>query len=833
MDRIPGMSAWAVVYGTLILGGCRPERHATGDEWRLAARRWPFPGRSANGMLRTGASPALHLHPWIPGGTGSLNGAPQGSLRRHLIASIAGLLATLAVVLLQLNARPDAPLQALSDGLRQAEAVAYDLRLRTLLDARPTARQPVIVVDVDEASLAAFGQWPWPRRRIAALVDRLAEAGAAVVAFDVVFAEPEPNPVDQVLEIAGDALPPELARLLAAQASTLDGDLALAASIDAHESMDVVLGIFVGPDPVTVGPAPVGIGRPPQSVDDSGFLGFRGWVTPAPLVTKRARLGHVITIPDDLDGVIRRAPLLVRVGDALVPSLALQSVLAYLLIDEIRIDYRDAGRVRVPAALQLGSAIRIPVDARGRVRVPYRGGPRTFPYLSAADVLTDDLDAADRDRLRDAIVLVGSSSIGLADLRSTPTARVFPGVEVHATLTDALLEAGARALEPDAAPAFPVAPDLILPLTIAGLIAAGVVLSLLMPLFGPLLLSLLTASLVTGWVALTAVAWREEGLDLPIVTPVLLVLAVAVVNLARGFFSERMHREELRGMFEAYVPPAHIERMVQMHGAPTLDGESRVMTVLFADIQGFTRLSEGLTAPELKGFLNDFFTPVTRVILDRQGTIDKYVGDMIMAFWNAPLVDPDHREHALDAALEMVRTVETLQPVFERRGLPPIEIGIGVNTGMMNVGDMGSDFRRAYTVLGDSVNLASRIEGLTRHYGVDVLVGEQSRDETPEWSFRMVDRVQVKGRKEPVRIYEPVAATATVDDALEQELARWHASYWKYQERDFAGALQGVDALVLERPDVRLYRVYQARLEQLLREPPPADWVPITVMQDK
>jgi adenylate cyclase len=756
-------------------------------------------------------------------------------LRRHLIASATGLATTLVIVLLQLNTREDAPLPGLADVLRQVRAVAYDLRLRATLPEDPSPRQPVVVVDVDEASLAAFGQWPWPRRRIAELIERLDDAGAAVVAFDVVFAEAEENPVDTVLDAVGDRIDAEARTRLADAAPRLDGDVRLADAIDAA-ALDVVLGIFVGPDPVTVGPAPAGTGvlrLPGDGGRGTGFLGFSGWVTPEAALLRRARVGHVVTIPDDLDGVIRRAPLLVRIGDALVPSLALQAVLAWSLVEELEVEWRDASGVRLPTALRLGDALRIPVDDRGRVLVPYRGGPRTYPYLSAADVLTDHLDPGDRRILRDAIVLVGSSSIGLADLRSTPTAQVFPGVEVHATIADALLEASERAFDPLGRPAFPVAPDLVEPLTVAGLLGGGVVLSLVFPLLGPLSLALLAGTLATAWVLFSASAWRDGGVDLPIVMPVLLILAVAVANLARGFLRERAHREALRGMFEAYVPPAHIDRMVSMHGAPTLEGESRVMTVLFADIQGFTRLSEGLPAPELKRVLNEFFTPVTRVILGRQGTIDKYVGDMIMAFWNAPLVDPDHREHAMRAALEVVETVSALEAAFAARGLPPLRIGIGLNTGPMNVGDMGSDFRRAYTVIGDAVNLASRIEGLTRQYGVSVLVGEQTRDETPDWAFRMIDRVQVKGRTAPVRIYEPLGPESELSPARSAELARWHAAYWKYLERDFEGALAAVDALVEEHPDERLFRVYRARIEYFLRSPPDPAWDGVTVMEEK
>ena len=240
---------------------------------------------------------------------------------------------------------------------------------------------------------------------------------------------------------------------------------------------------------------------------------------------------------------------------------------------------------------------------------------------------------------------------------------------------------------------------------------------------------MIAAALTVLWIILCAVAWSRYAIDLPMTTPLLLIFGLTVTHLTLGFLRESSRRRELRGMFDQYVPPAHIERMIERGASVSLDGESRVMTDLFGDIKGFTALSEGLSAQDLKQVLNELFTPLTQTLLDHQGTIDKYVGDMIMAFWNAPLVDARHREHALDAALAFGPTLERINALLASRNLPLVDMGLGINTGLMNVGDMGSNFRRAYTVLGDAVNLGSRIESLTRHYGVRILVGEQTRDE--------------------------------------------------------------------------------------------------------
>lgn len=753
-------------------------------------------------------------------------------LKHHLLAAALGFAITALVVAFDVNGRAGGPFVGLAELARQSAALAYDLRLRTFADGAPRSEQPILIVDLDEQSLAEVGRWPWPRDVVATLLRRLSDAGAAVVAFDVVFSEPERNPVDRILAIREDELGEALRARLQALAPTVDGDRILAATLADLDDMDVVLGAFLGQGTTAIGARPA----PIASLDGSptaSILTFSSWTAPPAALIEHAGTGHVITVPDDLDGVIRRAPLVSRLGDTLVPSLAVELVRRFLLLEEIDVDLAQGPNGLETRALSLGTAVRVPLDRRGRVLVPYRGPARSFRYLPAADVLADRLPPEARASLRDALVLVGTSSIGLADLRSTPTDQVFPGVEIHATVVDGLLEAARRAGDAGAPPAFPRAPAYEAEFTALGLLATGIVLSLLMPALGPAWIVAIASALGSGWLALNANSWANEGLALPVVTPLLLLLALTLTYLLRGFLAEAETRRDLKGMFDQYVPPAHIERMMADGGHATLEGESRVMTVLFADLQGFTSLSENLTAPEVKQLLNEYFTPITAVILGRQGTIDKYVGDMIMAFWNAPLVDPRHREHALEAAFGMIAETQRLKSEFVARGLPPVDVGIGINTGLMNVGDMGSEFRRAYTVLGDAVNLGARIEGLTRRYGVRLLVGEQTRDEAPDWTFRFVDQVQVKGKTRPIRVYEPIGPAAEVDEETEARLLRWHGAYWKFCEQDFEGALADIEALAADAPSDRLYAWYRARIQALRISDPGPDWDPVTVMEEK
>ncbi|MCC5888344.1 MAG: adenylate/guanylate cyclase domain-containing protein [Gammaproteobacteria bacterium] len=747
-------------------------------------------------------------------------------LRRRLTAVIVSGVVTLLVVMLELNARTDAVVPQIGALARSLEAIAYDLRLRALTPAFPDLKQPVVIVDLDEASLERIGQFPWPRATTARLIERIMEAGAAVVALDMVFAEPEINPVARIVDVAPGTLSAPTLTELKDHAEQFSGDRRLARLVADAAATDVVFGSFLGGNERPRGVAPPGIlTLSPEQAGSNSFYKFSSWTSVIADIAghelaDHVGIGHIITLPDALDGVIRRAPLLVQVGDVLVPSLALEAARRYLLIDQFEIEMTRQGALLSPAALVLDGSIRIPLDRHGGVLVPFRGPAKTFPYLSAADVLQGRLAAEQQASLADAVVLIGTSAIGLADLRSTPLDRVYPGVEVHATLVHALLEAATRSTRP----AFPREPVLKLEMTALGLLATGLLLSLLMPLMGALLLTVMAAALGALWVAICTVAWTRYALDLPLTSPLLLLAGVTVTNLILGYLQESSRRRELRGMFDQYVPPAHIERMIERGASISLDGESRVMTVLFGDIKGFTALSEGRSAQELKQILNELFSPVTQTLLDHQGTIDKYVGDMIMAFWNAPLVDARHREHALDAALAFEPTLERINALLASRGLPLVDMGLGINTGLMNVGDMGSDFRRAYTVLGDAVNLGSRIESLTRHYGVRILVGEQTRDELEGYLFRFIDRVAVKGREQTVRLYEPICRTADATPELESRLLRYHGAYWMYAERDWDRAAAAFDRLLEAEPDCILYRIYRGRIDELRNQDLGPDW---------
>ena len=332
----------------------------------------------------------------------------------------------------------------------------------------------------------------------------------------------------------------------------------------------------------------------------------------------------------------------------------------------------------------------------------------------------------------------------------------------------------------------------------------------------------ITLSVASVWVNFQL--WANYKMDFALVLLLLLILLVTAVNMIYGFLNESQTRRTIKGMFDQYVPPAHIDSMLQDPDNYTFEGESKELTVLFSDIRGFTTISEALSATELKTLLNDFFTPITEIIFKHNGTIDKYVGDMVMAFWGAPLDDPQHRENAIIAGLEMLEKVEELKEEFAAWGYPEVNVGVGINTGLMNVGDMGSTYRRSYTVLGDAVNLGSRLEGLTKFYGIRLLFGKETARELPGFLSRLIDKVKVKGKHEAVECYQPICREVDADAALRASVVEYHEALDCYHEQDWDGAEARLNDLLEKEPDTFLYQVYLERIETLREVELPEDW---------
>jgi adenylate cyclase len=397
-------------------------------------------------------------------------------------------------------------------------------------------------------------------------------------------------------------------------------------------------------------------------------------------------------------------------------------------------------------------------------------------------------------------------------------------IDAEAGTSESALDSMMSVLDRAKQTPFPSRPDWVQGAIYTAIIIIGFGLSMIYPYLGPALLALSSMTFMVGMTAMNFYLWSRYNLDFPLVILILLILLIAVVNMTYGFLKEGLNKKVIKGMFDQYVPPAHIDAMLNDPDKYNFSGESKELSVLFSDIRNFTTISEKLKATELKGMLNDFFTPITGIIFENNGTIDKYVGDMVMAFWGAPLDDPNHRSNAITAALNMLKKVEELKPVFKAQGLPEVNIGIGINSGMMNVGDMGSTYRRAYTVIGDAVNLGSRLEGITKTYGVKLLIGEQTYDGLQGFLCRQIDKVQVKGKDEPIRIYQPLCMESEASDELKQEVAEYHAAYALYLQQQWDQAEAAFLQLHQREPDTFLYTLYLERIASLRSQQLPREW---------
>jgi adenylate cyclase len=724
------------------------------------------------------------------------------------------------------------------------EGLAYDARLCVTMPVGVCKRHGnvdkskwdsrVVIVDIDEKSLAEEGRWPWKRNRLAVFVDQLfTKYRVTVVGFDVVFAERDESSGLGVLrglaerELKGDA---NYQSVLANIAPDLEYDRLFAERIRAGA---VVLGYYLakGRDGTTAENAG---SLPPPVLSAHAFEGrkipfkqFSGFGANLRELTEAAAgAGHFNTDPDS-DGVIRRVPMLAQYAGAYYESLSLAVWRQYqraLTHREVPVtpEFNEAFLVKrdYPGLewLRAGSA-RIPVDDEVAALVPYRGPQGSFPYVSAVEVLKG---TAPPEILEGRIVLVGTTAPGLLDLRSTPVATAYPGVEIHANLIAGMMDGTIKQNPP-----YALGADFTL------LLIVGMTLALVLPLLTPLRATVLTAVVLATVVVLNLTVWQVAGLVLPLAGSVLMVVLVFALNMSYGYFVELRAKRQITGRFGQYVPPELVDEMSQHPEAFSMDGESRDMSVLFSDVRGFTTISEGLDPKELSKLMNEFLTPLTQVIYRHRGTIDKYMGDCIMAFWGAPISDPQHARSAVLAGLEMQATMAALEPQFKARGWPQLYIGVGVNTGRMSVGNMGSDIRVAYTVMGDAVNLASRLEGLTKYYGVGMIVGESTRAAVPDVVFRELDRVRPKGKKEPVAIFEPIGPAGTIDKSLQDELSLWQQALRLYRAQEWDMAELQLLNLQQRYPGRILYASFLERIAQARANPPGAGWDGATAFDTK
>ena len=687
------------------------------------------------------------------------------------------------------------------------------------------AQMPVRIVDIDDVSLARYGQWPWPRTRLAAIVKRLAKEGAAVVAFDIVFSEPDRSSSENILAML-DASPTRdlLARELASRPANDD------TFAGAIEGRPVVLGAIATARSGTK-PFPQKFGMATAGDDPAPFLNqFPGVLLPLKVLTDAAAGIALLNWVPDQDQVVRSVPLLSRTGEVYAPSLVAEALRVAQGATTIIVRASNAsGETAFGAQTGINTVkigdYAIPTGAAGDVRVRFtKHEPRRFiPAWHVVEGETLDVEGA--------IVFVGTSAAGLLDQRATPLDASVPGVEVHAQLAEHILARGSL-----------TRPDWVPGAEVAVAVFVSVLFMLLLPRVPPLALAFIGAAATAG---LAFGSWRlfmDAGILMDPVVPSLSAGFVYLSGVFGLYWTEQSQKQVVRKAFERFVAPAVVERLAAHPDRLVLGGENRVLTVLFTDLRSFTRLSEGLDARHLTRFMNEYLTPMTDLILDHGGTVDKYMGDAIMAFWNAPLDDPDHARNAARTVLAMIGKLEELNAMWQRwaieegRHFPIVQAGLGINTGECCVGNLGSTRRFDYSCIGDEVNVASRLESATKYYGVDFLASETSRNLSTDLAWLEIDKIVLKGKEKATRVFTIAGDETYARSAEFISLAGAHAAVLEaYRAQRFAevDGLAEAARMLAPRRFKGVYVVYAQRAQAMLLAPPPADWDGSTAMSDK
>ena len=698
----------------------------------------------------------------------------------------------------------------------QLERFAYDARVR--ITAQNTVDPRIVIIDIDDKTLKEQGQWPLPRDKFAQMVDQLFNLyHVKLVAFDVSFPEADRS-FDLALldKLSSGALQGDQAFLKAAQdvRPQLERDKLFAASI---QHRPVILGYTFYDEHVPGGDRKVGLLSPPAIPGAHAqyplvdFPKAVGYTTNLPILAQAAAAQGFYSNSVDDDGSIRWADQLTEFDGGVYGSLDLAVVQA--LQNNAPVNFDFDGGVQDMAHLEditVGTAV-IPVDDQMRSLVPYRGGYRSFPYVSATDVIKGVASAA---TLKDTVVYVGTSAAGLQDIRVTPVSSVFPGVEVHANFLSGVMDGRVM----NAHPQYLRGAQVLLLFFISALITW--VATRYSVITGTLVMLGTSLVILVGDLAL----WKYMAVVFPLAPTLFFLLLLFVLHTLYGFFIESRGKRHLSRMFSQYIPPELVEEMDSRKETASMESESRELTVMFADVRDFTSISEAMQPKDLSQLMNEYLTPMTRVIHTHRGTIDKYMGDAIMAFWGAPLHYPHHATHAVDAALKMTATLAELNKTFKAKGWPELRIGVGMTTGVMSVGDMGSEFRRAYTVMGDAVNLSSRLEGLTKEYKVQIICSEMTKQAAPDFAYLELDRVRVKGKEKPVAIYEPLGAAEAADKNLKALLTRHKQALTVYRNQDWDSAEREFFALQQANPSRALYAMYLDRVSYFKNHPPGAGW---------
>jgi adenylate cyclase len=697
--------------------------------------------------------------------------------------------------------------------IKKLDGFASDMRLRTTLPLGQDSR--IAIADIDEKSLQVYGQWPWNRHHLATLMDTLFDYyQIRTLGFDMVFAEAAGTGFTDLYQQFSQHpdMQDQHKKALAFEALQ---DNHFAQSLENRAISSGILFQQNTPSQLNTLPHPI------AELDIQTHLALNlpkpmGFTANQVIFQKASVAAGFFDNPVvDADGNFRRVPLLQSYQGLLYPSLALSVAKLALNNPELDIQLVEQGEYLAIESVQLGHRV-IPTDSIGAVHIPFRGPQGSFAYLSIKDILNKTLP---KDALFDKVILLGTSAPGLLDLRSTPVDEVMPGVEVHANIIAGILDQNIKHI-----PAYIIASQFLFYLTL------GILLLVLPHFLAPLWTLVLCVVLALAYGKLNFILW-ENGLMFPLATPILIILSFFIFHMSWGFFVESKKKRAITQLFGQYVPPQLVNEMAKTPESISIEGQSKELTVLFSDVRNFTSISESISPHELTQLMNKILTPMTQAIYETRGTVDKYMGDAIMAFWGAPLSEPKQAYMAILCALDMQKRITQLNIDLKNDDaltgdIPHIAMGVGITTGVMSVGNMGSIYRMAYTVMGDAVNLGSRLEGLTKAYGAEILVSEASQKQAPEFLYRRIDKVQVKGKTEPITILEPMMhrEQATQSDFKLAQLLDLSFEY--YSQQDWENALKSLDEIIQIQQENYLHiaALFKERISEFQSSPPPTDW---------
>lgn len=699
-----------------------------------------------------------------------------------------------------------------SQVLQRLEWLTYDERVVTTLSEQQDPS--IVIIDIDEQSLQSIGQWPWPRTQVAQLIFSLFEDyDIQLLGLDVIFAEAEANLLDMQWHQLREHYPelPETAAIASGD-NLLSQVLMNYPVVSAFYFDHAQQGTNSSAESTGILPPALIVNDPPEVWQQLPIHKPSRFTSNSTAVQSFVLSGGYFDNPRvDADGVFRRVPLVQQWQNELYGSLPLAMLYTLLGQPPVDLDIFPAGGQLHLEGIDVGGFY-FPTDPTGAVLVPWAGRRGHYQYIPAAHVLAGTVEP---ELLAGKIVFLGTSAPGLMDLRSTSVGGVYPGVEIHANVLAGMLQMSFRS-----------EPGYSLAITVLGLLVLGILMTIYYPRTRAVQLIALSSLLVVLHIWSNMYAWHQ-GLVLPLASGVLLIILMTGWHLTMNFWRESHAKRQVAAQFGMYIPPELVENIVASPEAQSMAGQEKELSVLFSDVRGFTSFSEKIAPAELTNVMNRLLTPVTKAIHANLGTIDKYMGDAVMAFWGAPLHDEQHALHALQGAIAMQNALAEINQEFVQEGMQSLAMGIGVHTGLMNVGNMGSEFRMAYTVLGDNVNLGARLESLTKNYGVDTLISEVTYNITaPAGLFlcRKVDYVRVKGRDAPIRIYQLLDSLeqATADD--KQKASSSDSAIALYEQRLFSEALEAFSAHLSQWPHDMLAQLYQARCQEYIDTPPPDNW---------